>query len=71
MKNLIPKLIAGASIMMGLISIFFSVPLGLGEPTAEGYGIVGIVIGSSTTYLFLSTTKDNGTHIATNREDNS
>ena len=62
MARIIPQITAAFILVISVIAILFSAPLGL-ELTKEAFMFLGTMTGSSVTFLFLAQTKNNGTLI--------
>ena len=59
MARIIPQITAAFILMISVIAILFSSPLGL-DLTKEAFMFLGTMTGASVTFLFLAKTKNNG-----------
>ena len=65
MARLIPQITAAFILIISVIAILFSEPLGL-NLTKEAFMFLGTMTGASVTFLFLAQTKSNGSLVNKN-----
>ena len=53
-KNPIARVTAAIIVGVAVFGVVFGPTIGAVEPTAEGYGILGLIAGSAGTFLFVS-----------------
>ena len=63
MGRIIPQITAAFILIISVIAILFSAPLGL-DLTEEAFMFLGTMTGASVTFLFLARTKNNGSLVS-------